>query len=594
MPGWVRRALIAGAIAGAAAVYLVTVGLIGAFQNRPAVTDVVSIGTLMLAVCPFVAGIYLGNRFSRAGAGAARILAAAAAAGITAGLIAAVFAALVATVDVGGVFLAINQRIIDFITFDAGPAMGGALLVALATASAVLGAGLFLLQAPERSAILAGLATAIVLSILEPLLRPILGRMELTAIDRFLYQGGGLTLMGGVVAFVAAALLSSAWNRAGADYRRAFRDMPREQRRPVGAGLLVLAFVIVLVLPQVTGGFVSLVLVQVGFFLLLALGLNIVVGYAGLLDLGYVAFYAVGAYTTAVLLSPTSVLDGVFTQTFGGLAFWMALPVVMIMAGIVGILIGAPVLRLRGDYLAIVTLGFGEIARILFLSDALEPWVGGAQGIVRIPDLNFVKIDFSDFELWGPLTEPIHFFYPILIFCGLAAFVAWRLANSRTGRAWNAMREDEQVAEATGVNTTNYKLLAFALGATLGCLGGSLFAVQLGSVFPATFNILVSITTLAIIILGGMGNIPGVVLGALLLIGLPELLREFEQYRLLIYGAVLIGMMILRPEGLFPSRIRREELHEVTEEEEREQLAAVEGELELAAGPVITRGPLPD
>ncbi|HEX2222373.1 MAG TPA: hypothetical protein VHK06_07590, partial [Candidatus Limnocylindria bacterium] len=391
-----------------------------------------------------------------------------------------------------------------------------------------------------------------------------------------------------------AGLLSSAWTRGGAGARRSFREMPSEQRRPVSVALIVAAFALVLVLPQLTGGFVSLVLVQVGFALLLALGLNIVVGYAGLLDLGYVAFYAVGAYTAALLLSPASVIDGAFSETFGVWGFWLALPVVMIVAGIVGILIGAPVLRLRGDYLAIVTLGFGEIARVLFLSDALEPWVGGAQGIVRIPDMYFVKIDFSDFELWGQLTEPTHFFYPVLMFCALAAFVAWRLANSRTGRAWNAMREDEQVAEATGVNTTNYKLLAFALGATLGCLGGALFAVQLGSVFPNTFNILVSITTLAIIILGGMGNIPGVVVGALLLIGLPELLREFEQYRLLVYGAVLVAMMILRPEGLFPSRIRREELHEVTEEEEQEQLAMAEGELELAAGPVVTRGPLSD
>jgi len=149
----------------------------------------------------------------------------------------------------------------------------------------------------------------------------------------------------------------------------------------------------------------------------------------------------------------------------------------------------------------------------------------------------------------------------------LAAFFAYRLANSRVGRAWNAMREDEQVAEATGVSVVNYKLLAFALGATTGCLSGALFAVQLGSVFPGSFDILVSITVLAVIILGGMGSIPGVIVGALVLIGLPELLREFAEYRLLVYGGVLVAMMLLRPEGLIPSRTRQQELHEEPVEE---------------------------
>jgi branched-chain amino acid transport system permease protein len=160
-------------------------------------------------------------------------------------------------------------------------------------------------------------------------------------------------------------------------------------------------------------------------------------------------------------------------------------------------------------------------------------------------------------------------FYVILLFCVFAAFVAWRLAGSRVGRAWAAMREDEEVAEITGVSIVNYKLLAFAMGAGLGCLSGALFAVQLGSVFPGSFNIQVSITVLAIIILGGMGSIPGVIVGALVLIGLPELLREFVEYRLLVYGAVLVGMMLLRPEGLIPNIGRRRELHEAEDEDEQ-------------------------
>jgi branched-chain amino acid transport system permease protein len=246
----------------------------------------------------------------------------------------------------------------------------------------------------------------------------------------------------------------------------------------------------------------------------------------------------------------------------------------MIGAAATGLIIGTPVLRLRGDYLAIVTLGFGEIARVLFASDALAPWLGGVQGILGVPlgppplptrmDLNVAGFHIA---ASGPQVT----YYPILFFCMLAAFFAYRLANSRIGRAWNAMREDESVAEATGVNTVNYKLLAFSLGATTGCLSGALFAVQLGSVFPGSFEIIVSITVLAVIILGGMGSIPGVIVGAFVLIGLPELLREFAEYRLLVYGGVLVAMMLLRPEGLIPSRTRQRELREDREEEEENE-----------------------
>jgi branched-chain amino acid transport system permease protein len=222
----------------------------------------------------------------------------------------------------------------------------------------------------------------------------------------------------------------------------------------------------------------------------------------------------------------------------------------------IGLFVGAPVLRLRGDYLAIVTLGFGEIAREIFKSQWAQPVTGGAQGILSIP---------------GPDPfgrDPQSIYYPIVFFCILAAIAATSLASSRVGRAWNAMREDETVAEATGVNTTKYKLLAFGLGAAFGCISGALFAAKIGVIFADSFNILVSINALALIILGGMGNIAGVVLGALVLVGLPEFLREFAEYRLLIYGAVLVAMMLLRPEGLLPSRTRRAELHEVADDDE--------------------------
>jgi branched-chain amino acid transport system permease protein len=284
-------------------------------------------------------------------------------------------------------------------------------------------------------------------------------------------------------------------------------------------------------------------------FALLALGLNIVVGFAGLLDLGYIAFYAVGAYVYALLASPQFDLH---------LPFWAIIPLGALVACIFGVLLGAPTLKLRGDYLAIVTLGFGEIVRILLLSDALRPWMGGAQGILGIPAP-------------APISRaPDSLYYPILFFCILGAFVAWSLARSRVGRAWNAMREDEEVAQATGISTTRYKLLAFAIGAVFGCLAGAFLAVKLGSVFPHRLDILVSITTLSLIILGGMGSIPGVVVGAFVLVGLPELLREFAEYRLLIYGAVLVSMMVLRPEGLIPNRERRRELRDEAEPPEEQ------------------------
>jgi branched-chain amino acid transport system permease protein len=248
----------------------------------------------------------------------------------------------------------------------------------------------------------------------------------------------------------------------------------------------------------------------------------------------------------------------------------------VLVAAVVGLLIGAPVLRLRGDYLAIVTLGFGEIVRILVTSNWLKPLVGGAQGLRDVTDAAIFGIGFRD---------PQRFFYLVAGFCLLAIFVSRRLANSRVGRAWNAMREDEQVAEAMGISTTNYKLLAFATGGALGCLSGALFAVKLGTIQPGSFEIPVSITALAIVILGGMGSIPGVVVGALILMGLPGLLAEFEEFRFLMYGAVLIAIMILRPQGLVPNVRRMREL----QEEERLQdawLRAQEarGEALTAAG----------
>jgi len=235
-----------------------------------------------------------------------------------------------------------------------------------------------------------------------------------------------------------------------------------------------------------------------------------------------------------------------------GMSFWTALPFSVLAAVLAGVILGVPVLKMRGDYLAIVTMGFGEIIRILALSDALAPFIGGAQGILKIPNVSIGSM---------ALVKPEQLYYVILVGCLLAFFVSWRLRDSRLGRQWRALREDEDVAEAMGINLVKTKLLAFAIGAAFSGLSGAIFSCKLNSIFPHSFNLMISINVLCLIIVGGMGSLPGVVVGALLLVGLPELLREFAEYRMLMYGALLIVMMLVRPEGFWPSEVIKRELH---------------------------------
>lgn len=304
---------------------------------------------------------------------------------------------------------------------------------------------------------------------------------------------------------------------------------------------------------------------------LLALGLNIVVGYAGLLDLGFIAFYAVGAYVFALLASPHWSLHW---------SPWLILPIGAALAALVGALLGAPTLRLRGDYLAIVTLGFGEIVR-LFMNNLDRPVniTNGPQGISGIDPLSVGTFRF-DSGLWlGSLqiSAPQLYFYVFLLALVLAIVVCRHLQHSRIGRAWIAIREDELAAKAMGINTRNMKLLAFALGALWGGVGGGLFASFQGFVSPESFTLMESIMVLCMVVLGGMGNIAGVLLGAVLLTLVPELLREVimplqqsvfgshvidpENLRMMLFGLAMIVVMLFRPEGLWPSRRRAQELH---------------------------------
>ena len=224
-------------------------------------------------------------------------------------------------------------------------------------------------------------------------------------------------------------------------------------------------------------------------------------------------------------------------------SWWLALPFAILVSMLAGVLLGIPVLKMRGDYLAIVTLGFGEIIRVLAVSNWLKPYIGGAQGILQIPKPQVGNFYFD---------SPERIFYLIAIGIGVVAFIALRLRDARVGRAWKAMREDEDVAQAMGINMVNTKLLAFATGAAFAGLSGAIFATKLGSIFPQSFNLIVSINVLSLIIVGGIGSIPGVFVGAFMLVGLPELLREFADYRMLMYGALLVIMMLVKPEGFLP------------------------------------------
>ncbi|HMK09146.1 MAG TPA: branched-chain amino acid ABC transporter permease, partial [Anaerolineales bacterium] len=238
-----------------------------------------------------------------------------------------------------------------------------------------------------------------------------------------------------------------------------------------------------------------------------------------------------------------------------GLSFWGALPFAVLASMTAGLLLGIPVLRMRGDYLAIVTLGFGEIVRLLALSDALKPNTGGSQGIVEpgIPTIGKITAALSSQQLY---------YFLLLVCVGVVLFIAIRLRDSRQGRSWMAMREDEDVAQAMGVRLVSTKLLAFASGATMAGLAGAVFASKVGSIYPNSFDFLKSINVLAIVIVGGMGSVPGVILGSFVLYGMPEILREFSEYRQFFFGALLVAMMLTRPEGLWPSAKRKQELHE--------------------------------
>lgn len=533
-----------GLIGGVSGVLLALIGMVEAFSQRDIISNVISMGhTLLLLVAVFM-GYLAAKRTTRIEP--LPILINSFISGLIVGGLLALFVIVGSLINLRYMFVNAMPVLYELLTFEQGLQIGVFLLLGAGALSGVL-AGLFFL-APKliRRMLIIPLTGIVGAGVLQDMLRPTFALWgPLAIINEWLYAANGLTLQGAIGLFILIAAIIYLWARKGGAVRTGVKHLPPAGQRALRITSFILLFIILFVLPQILGLFLSEVLTIVGLYVLLGLGLNIVVGYAGLLDLGYVAFFAIGAYTMAILTSPE--------LGFFSLSFWGALPFAIFMGVISGVILGIPVLKMRGDYLAIATLGFGEIIRILVLSDFLRPWLGGAQGVGKIPKAFIGGLEFG---------TPQSIYYLILAGCFLVAFISYRLRDSRLGRAWMAVREDEDVAQALGVNLVATKLLAFATGAAFSALSGAIFASKLSSVYPHSFNIMISINVVCLIIVGGMGSIPGVIVGSIALVGLPELLREFAEYRLLVYGAALVIMMLVKPEGLWPSEMRRRELHE--------------------------------
>lgn len=629
-----------GLIGGVALSFIVAVGLFEAFANRMVIDPILTSGWVLVLWVPVVFGYRATRQVVPDGATVRAARPADIAAGAVTGAIAGAVLGLLVVItsakpDVRDTLLALSPSLVQRLSFGHSVGYGFGVLTLGGAILGAIGGGIDLVPQVVRRVVSTVVVTILGFAFGELVVGDILRSLGLRSVDQFFYaQSRGLKPLGAVilaVVFVALRFLLKGKFKAIRERIPLGTGETEENRATRRNWFLVLGIIALAAgawAPNLFGLYLNEVLSNVGLFILLGLGLNIVVGFAGLLDLGYVAFFAVGAYTMAIFTSPASPAFDAPPQW----AFFQALPLVLIAAALAGLFIGTPVIRMRGDYLAIVTLGFGEIIRIAFLSDWLKPLFGGAQGvlqagffpgeqrggiivqwglvlatigiitlIVGLLRLNATRLitagKMSDIRAYSqPVTigllvagaaltifglvspgfavwkiygiEPPSMFRITLVFVALAAFVSWRLRDSRVGRAWMAIREDEQIAQQMGINIVTTKLLAFVMGAMLASLGGALFAVKLGSIYPHSFEIMQSIIILVVVIVGGMGSIKGVMIGALVLIGVlggptqPGLLREFGEYKLLVYGALLIWMMLKRPEGLWPEARRAKELHQ--------------------------------
>jgi branched-chain amino acid transport system permease protein len=530
-----------GLLGAAIAIFLCLVGIVPIFHARPLIRDVISLGQTALVLALLGTGVVAART---AGVSSRLAILPGALAGSIAGAGLTALVLLGELINVRAVFLNASPALYEILTFGNGVAGSWIAIAIGAVLGAAGGIGGRLPMAARRP--LTTFVLALLLAgLFAGILRTAMLTTPLAGLARLLFSSLGLTVIGAVATVVVFVGGRELWFYTRV--RQRVVAMPPAGQRLVIWPLFAVAALIVLVLPQALGPFVAQVVAYVALYVLMGLGLNITLGLAGLLDLGFVAFFAVGAYTVGLLTS---------TAEFGiaEWPFWAAVPFAVIVAMLFGAVLGLPILGIRGDYLAIATLGFGEIIRILAGSDLLKFALGGPRGILNVPKP--IDVDPTHF-----LAGPNQMYYIALVGAALIAFVAWRLRASRIGRAWISIREDEDVAEALGVNLVQTKLLAYMLGAGFAGLGGAIFVSLVGSVFSSSIQLFVSFNVVAIVVVGGMGSIPGAVLGAVFLIGVPELFREFSEYRFLFYGAALIAMMLYRPEGILPTRFASREVH---------------------------------
>jgi len=604
-----------GLILGVVAVFVALMGIVVDFNELEVIGRVLGLGHTILLLIGMAVGYVAVRGEEKRSYPETGLMGAIA--GLLTGGVLVLLVLLIQSVNLRPVFINATKDLIAALTFNQSLGLGIVLLLAVGLILGIIGGILHRLSPSVRSPILTGLMVVLLCGVLQEMFLAILRNFALPeGFIGFFYYRKGLTPLGAVSLFVLTVIISVARPYLGPAVRRSYDQLNPTGKAIVGAVVLLagailaaLIFVrlpipipetigkpvqaaavfglfgllpavvvwlvprsgatapsrgqpaqrgrlllrsslisigvfVLVTLPFMVGLYWSDVTVLFGIYVLMGLGLNIVVGFAGLLDLGYVAFFAIGAYTAGLLTSMRSSLAW-------GWSFWAAWPVAMFFAAMAGVLLGVPVLRMRGDYLAIVTLGFGEIIRVLALSDLLKPYFGGAQGILEIPK-----------PVVGGLTllTSQYLYYLILLGCLVAIFISWRLSESRVGRAWIAIREDEDVAEAMGINLVQYKLFAFAIGALLAGGSGAIFGSKLSSIYPHSFNLIISVNVLCLIIVGGVASIPGVVVGGFAMLFLPEVLRFAAEYRYLMYGAALVVMMLVKPEGLWPAERRRREL----------------------------------
>ena len=566
--------LIVGLSFGGLAVFSAVVGILHTFHGRwiVAYTPVdgatpvgLTLGHTLLIVFAMWAGIHVVRRTGEERLGLRWVQGAAVGALTGAGL--SLLPIVMSQVKLRFMFVSLTPDLYEMLTSGLPVQHGVVVLISAGAVAGILGTMLYGLPRSIRRPVVYALSWVVLVGMFQELIQLFIQAEAVDGFREFFFTWDGLRPQGAVVVAVLSASVVAVWDTYRKRLSSQFRSLPPARQKLLhGGSMVALAIIVLIIFPIISGNFIGQVFLTIGLFILMGMGLNLEIGVAGLLDLGFVAFFAVGAYACGLLTADSPYAIAQYVEWFPVFNWWMSLSVSVVCALIVGVLLGIPVLKIRGDYLAVATLATGEITRILVLSDFAAPVLAGPQGIHNIPPPYLFT--------GAAIDDPIELYFVALAAAGVAAWIAYRLENSRLGRAWTAIRDDEDVAQALGVNLLDVKLLAYGLGAAFAGLAGAIFATMLKSIYPHSFQLLISINVLALIIVGGMGSLPGVVLGALVLIGLPELMREFGEYRFFFYGLAIIAVMRLRPEGLWPSSARRRERRL-----DREAKVAVEAEL---------------